>query len=65
MRSMAGAILAYCDHDLTQLYTAVRREDPRYETMSDFQLNQYIKPYQLKSYVRRMTRGVEVSRYIS
>ena len=60
MRAMAGAVLAYCDSDLAQLYTAIRRGDPRYQAMSDYELMHYVKPHQLKTYVRRLTRGVQV-----
>ena len=65
MRSMAGAVLAYCDQDLSQLISAVGKDDARYASMSDIQMMQHLKPHQLKTYVRRMTRGVEVSRHTS
>ena len=43
------------------LVKAVRSgNEAMYASYSDEQMLSHIKPYQLKSYVRRITRGVEV-----
>ena len=43
------------------LVKAIRSgNEEMYARFSDEQMLAYIKPYQLKSYIRRITRGVEV-----
>ena len=60
--AMAGAVLAYNRKDIDQLVRAVRqRNEPLYSQYSDEQMVAFLTSYQLKSYVRRVTRGVEVS----
>ena len=47
--------------DIMQLVKAVRQGNPGlYENLTDRQMFAHLKPYQLKSYVRRSTRCVEV-----
>ena len=64
MGAMAGAILAYYDEDLTKLINARRKDDARYATLSDDQMISHLKAHDFKTYVRRLTRGVEVSGFI-
>ncbi|XP_071957785.1 uncharacterized protein [Antedon mediterranea] len=62
MSALAGAILAYNKDDMLKLVGAVRNSNEElYSQYSDQQMMYFVKPYQLKSYVRRITRGVEVS----
>jgi len=61
MSAMAGSILAYNDADMKLLIKAMRAGNPAmYEAYSDFQMLSFLKPHQIRSYVRRITRGVEV-----
>lgn len=63
MSALAGAILAYNKEDILKLVEAIRKGDEEmYSKYSDDQMLSFIKPHQLKSYVRRVTRGVQVSR---
>ena len=62
MSSMAGAVLAYNKEDMTLLIQAVRAGNPDlYSKRDDDQMMGILKPHQVKSYVRRVTRGVNVS----
>ena len=61
MSALAGAILAYNKGDMLLLIDAVRKgNEEMYSKYSDQEMISYVKPHQLKSYVRRVTRGVEV-----
>ena len=61
MSAMAGALLAYNKEDMLLLIRAVRMgNDEMYSNYRDEEMISFVKPYQLKSYVRRVTRGVEV-----
>lgn len=63
--SLAGAVLAYNSQDLELLIRGVRQgNEELYSQYSDEQMVAFLKPYQLKTYVRRVTRGVEVSKKI-
>jgi len=62
MSAMAGAVLAYNKEDMLLLIRAVRSSNEEvYAQYSEEQMISFVRPYQLKSYVRRVTRGVEVS----
>ncbi|XP_022097062.1 uncharacterized protein LOC110982732, partial [Acanthaster planci] len=62
MSALAGAILAYNKDDMLLLIEAVRKgNEELYSQYTDEQMVSFVKPYQLKSYVRRVTRGIEVS----
>lgn len=61
MSALAGAILAYNKEDMLLLVRAIRNGNEIYSQYSDEQMLPFVKPHQLKSYVRRITRGVEVS----
>ena len=51
--------------DMMLLVKAVRSgNEEMYASYSDEQMLAHIKPYQLKSYVRRVTRDVEVCYYL-
>ena len=61
MSALAGAILAYNKDDMLQLIKAVRMgSEELYSQYRDEQMIAFLKPYQIRSYVRRVTRGVEV-----
>lgn len=59
--SMAGAILANNSSDMKLLISAVRKGDDKFSGLSDEEMLFSIKPHQIASYVRRVTRGVQVS----
>ncbi|KAI8485803.1 hypothetical protein Bbelb_363550 [Branchiostoma belcheri] len=60
MSALAGAVLAYNREDMMLLVRAVRNEDPdTYSQYSDEQMIGFVKPHQIKCYVRRITRGIE------
>ena len=61
MSALAGAILAYNRDDMLRLVGALKRGKELYSQYTDEQMLSFVKPHQLKSYVRRVTRGVEVS----
>ncbi|XP_033120856.1 uncharacterized protein LOC117119980 [Anneissia japonica] len=62
MSALAGAILAYNKADMDQLIKAVRNGNQEmFSKYSDMDMITYVKPHQRKSYVRRITRGVEES----
>ncbi|PIK55913.1 hypothetical protein BSL78_07183 [Apostichopus japonicus] len=61
MSALAGAILAYNKEDMLLLVRAIRNGNEIYSQYSDEQMLPFVKPHQLKSYVRRITRGVEES----
>lgn len=62
MSALSGALLAYNGDDLRALINAVRNGNPTlYGAYSDSEMIHHLKPHQLKSYVRRVTRGVEVN----
>ena len=64
MSAMAGVILAYSDGDMAKLISAIRKGNEALKSgYSDQQMIQFVTPHQLRSYVRRVTRGVEV-RYV-
>ena len=66
MSALAGAILAYNKDDMLMLVKAVRKgNEELYSQYTDQQMLSFIKPYQLKCYVRRVTRGVEVRCFTS
>ena len=61
MSALAGALLAYNKEDMLLLIKAVRMGNVElYAKYRDEEMISFVKPYQLKSYVRRVTRGVEV-----
>lgn len=62
MSAMAGAVLAYNKADMMLLVQAVRNGNPElYGRYSDEEMMAFLKPHQIRSYVRRITRGVVVS----
>lgn len=62
MSAMAGAVLAYNKGDMLLLVQAVRKGNEQlYANHTDQQMLAFLKPSQIKSYVRRITRGVEVT----
>lgn len=62
MSAMAGAVLAYNKADMMLLVQAVRNGNPElYGRFSDEEMMAFLKPHQIRSYVRRITRGVVVS----
>ncbi|XP_073715797.1 uncharacterized protein [Misgurnus anguillicaudatus] len=62
MSAMAGAVLAYNKADMMLLVQAVRNGNPElYGRYSDEEMMAFLKPHQIRSYVRRITRGVAVS----
>lgn len=62
MSALAGAVLAYNKADMMLLVQAVRSGNPElYARYSDEGMMSFLKPHQIRSYVRRITRGVEVS----
>lgn len=64
MSAMAGAVLAYNKQDMELLAQAVRNgNEEMYAHFSDEQMMGFVKPYQIKQYVRRVTRGVEVCKF--
>lgn len=62
MSAMAGAVLAYNKGDMMFLVQAVRSANQElYAKYSDEEMIAFLKTHQIKSYVRRITRGLEVS----
>ena len=62
MSAMAGAVLAYNKADMMPLVRAVRNSNAElYRRYSDEEMMAFLKPHQVRSYVRRITRGVAVS----
>ncbi|XP_024120341.1 uncharacterized protein LOC112141438 [Oryzias melastigma] len=62
MSAMAGALLAYNQADMQLLISAVRNGNKEmYSKYSDEEMISFLKPNQIKSYVHRVTRGVENS----
>lgn len=62
MSAMAGAVLAYNRADMTLLVQAVRLGNSMmYDRYTDQEMMAFLKPHQVRSYVRRITRGVVVS----
>ncbi|CAH1240864.1 Hypp6136 [Branchiostoma lanceolatum] len=60
MSAMAGAVLAYNREDMMLLVQAVRKGNPDLNAdRTDEEMIHFLKPHQLKEYVRRITRGVE------
>ena len=63
MSALAGAILAYNKDDMLKLVKAIRKGDEElFSKYTDEQMLSFIKRHQLKSYVRRVTRGVQVGK---
>ena len=61
MSALSGAVLAYNLQDLTALIQAVRQSNEAlYGDLSDDRMIPLLKAHQMKQYVRRVTRGVEV-----
>ncbi|CAL8324430.1 unnamed protein product [Merluccius merluccius] len=59
MSAMAGAVLAYNKADMMLLVQAVRFGNPEmYDRYTDQEMMAFLKPHQVRSYVRRITRGV-------
>ncbi|KAE8277226.1 hypothetical protein D5F01_LYC24924 [Larimichthys crocea] len=59
MSALAGAVLAYNKVDMMLLVQAVRSGNPElYARYSDKEMMAFLKPHQIRSYVRRITRGV-------
>ncbi|XP_013407000.1 uncharacterized protein LOC106171268 [Lingula anatina] len=62
MSALAGAVLAFNKADLLHLVKAVRAgNEQMYSKYSDTEMIAFVKPHQFKSYVRRVTRGVEAT----
>lgn len=62
MSALAGAVLAYNRDDMSLLIQAVRQGNLElYGRLSDEDMMAFLKPHQIRSYVRRITRGVEAS----
>lgn len=62
MSALAGAVLAYNKEDMMRLGKAVRSGNQElYATYSDKEMISFLKPCQIRSYVRCITRGVDVS----
>ena len=62
MSSMAGAVLAYNKADMMLLVRAVKLGNKElYDGYTDEEMMAFLKPHQVRSYVRRITRGVAVS----
>ncbi|XP_027887468.1 uncharacterized protein LOC114153264 [Xiphophorus couchianus] len=60
MSALAGAMLAYNRDDMMLLIQAVRQGNLElYSRLSDEDMMAFLKPHQIRSYVRRITRGVE------
>ncbi|KAI8503768.1 hypothetical protein Bbelb_187390 [Branchiostoma belcheri] len=58
MSALAGAVLAYKRDDMMLLVRAVRNGDPdSYPKCSDEEMISFVKPHQIKPYVRRITRA--------
>lgn len=61
MSALAGALLAYYKDDMMLLIQAVRKGNQElYASLSDEDMIAFLKPHQIRSYVRRITRGIEV-----
>lgn len=62
MSALAGAVLAYNKADMMLLVQAVRSGNQElYARYSDEEMMAFLKPHQVRLYVRRITRGVVVS----
>ncbi|XP_052456825.1 uncharacterized protein LOC128016394 [Carassius gibelio] len=60
MSALAGAVLAYYKDDMMLLIQAVRKGNQElYASLSDEDMIAFLKPHQIRSYVRRITCGVE------
>ncbi|XP_063743783.1 uncharacterized protein LOC134867272 isoform X2 [Eleginops maclovinus] len=60
MSALAGAVMAYNRDDMMLLVQAVRNGNPDlYVNHGDVEMIHFLKPHQVKAYVRRITRGVE------
>ncbi|RXN13747.1 hypothetical protein ROHU_009480 [Labeo rohita] len=60
MSALAGAVLAYYKDDMMLLIQAVRKGNQElYASLPDEDMIAFLKPHQIRSYVRRITRGVE------
>lgn len=58
INALAGAVLAYNKQDMTTLIRAMRQSNEAlYGSLSDDHIMSLLKPYQLKQYVQRVTRG--------
>lgn len=63
--ALAGAVLAYNKQDLDSLIEGVRQSNRAlYGGYSNSQMMTFLKPSQLKQYVRRISRGIEVRQQI-
>lgn len=61
MSALAGAVMAYNRDDMMLLVQAVRNGNPDlYTNHAEEEMIHFLKPHQVKAYVRRITRGVEV-----
>lgn len=61
MSALAGAVLAYYKDGMMLLIQAVRKGNQElYASLSDEDMIAFLKPHQIRSYVRWITRGVEV-----
>ena len=62
MSSMAGAVLAYNKEDIMLPIQAVRLGNTElYDRYTGEEMKAFLKPHQVRSNVRRITRGVAVS----
>lgn len=62
MSALAGAVPAYNKDDMMLLVQAVRSGNQElYATYSDEEMIAFLKPHQIRSYVRRITHGLDVS----
>lgn len=60
--TLAGSILAYNSDDMKLLISAIGNGvNEKISIISDADMLSFVKPYQAASYVRRVTRGVQVS----
>lgn len=62
MSAFSGAVLAYNKDDMMLLGKAVRSGNQElYATYSDEEMISFLKPCQIRSYIRRITCGVDIS----
>ena len=61
LSALAGAVLAYNKHDMDQLIQAIRKGNKDFSQFSDKEMLSFVTPHQASAYVRRVTRGVQVS----
>ena len=61
MSCLAGAILAYNASDMEKVVLAIRKGKKDYSLYTDEEMLAFVTPHQASSYVRRVTRGVQVN----